>query len=251
MGLMSAAAQVLLILALQRAPASRLAPLNYFHLLLALVYSALWFGRWPDALALAGIALIVVAGLTQTLPAPSPSQPTRNPMSEIRDLAYWRARAATLRPQGRACIGGEWTDAADGATFDSINPANGRVLARVAACGAADVDRAVAAARRSFEQGVWAGLAPRERKVVLLRLAALIETHGEELALLETLDMGKPIGDTLAYDIPEAARTFAWYAEAIDKSTTKSRPLAAMCSPPSRASRWAWSRRWCRGTIRC
>ncbi|CAG2145556.1 aldehyde dehydrogenase [Cupriavidus numazuensis] len=138
-------------------------------------------------------------------------------MSEIRDLAYWQARAATLRPQGRACIGGEWTAAADGATFDSINPANGRVLARVAACGAADVDRAVAAARRSFEQGVWAGLAPRERKAVLLRLAALIETHGEELALLETLDMGKPIGDTLAYDIPEAARTFAWYAEAIDK----------------------------------
>lgn len=71
MGLMSAAAQVLLILALQRAPASRLAPLNYFHLLLALVYSALWFGRWPDALALAGIALIVVAGLTQTLPSPA------------------------------------------------------------------------------------------------------------------------------------------------------------------------------------
>jgi len=71
MGLMSAAAQVLLILALQRAPASRLAPLNYFHLLLALVYSALWFGRWPDALALAGIALIVLAGLTQTLPSPA------------------------------------------------------------------------------------------------------------------------------------------------------------------------------------
>ncbi|MFJ4290807.1 aldehyde dehydrogenase [Cupriavidus sp. NPDC089707] len=138
-------------------------------------------------------------------------------MSETRDLPYWQARAAALRPQSRACIGGEWTDAADGATFDTINPANGAVLAKVAACGAADVDRAVAAARQAFEQGVWSGLAPRERKAVLLRLAALIETHREELALLETLDMGKPIGDTLAYDVPEAARTFAWYAEAIDK----------------------------------
>lgn len=138
-------------------------------------------------------------------------------MSETRDLSYWQARAAALRPQHRAYIGGEWTDAADGATFDTINPATGAVLAKVAACGAADVDRAVAVARQAFEQGVWSGLAPRERKAVLLRLAALIETHHEELALLETLDMGKPIGDTLAYDIPEAARTFAWYAEAIDK----------------------------------
>jgi len=69
MGLMSAAAQVLLIFALQRAPASTLAPLNYFHLLLALVYSALWFGRWPDGLAMGGIALIMGAGLTLALPA--------------------------------------------------------------------------------------------------------------------------------------------------------------------------------------
>ncbi len=138
-------------------------------------------------------------------------------MSETHDLSYWQARAAALRPKSRAYIGGAWTDAADGATFDTINPATGAVLAKVAACGAADVDRAVEAARQAFEQGVWSGLAPRERKAVLLRLAALIEAHHEELALLETLDMGKPIGDTLAYDIPEAARTFAWYAEAIDK----------------------------------
>ncbi|NUO85608.1 MAG: aldehyde dehydrogenase [Cupriavidus sp.] len=148
-------------------------------------------------------------------------------MSETRDLSYWQARAASLRPQGRAYIGGEWTDAADGATFDTINPATGAVLAKVAACSAADVDRAVAAARQAFEQGVWSGLSPRERKAVLLRLAALIETHREELALLETLDMGKPIGDTLAYDVPEAARTFAWYAEAIDKIYDEIAPTGA------------------------
>ena len=76
MGLMSAAAQVLLIFALQRAPASTLAPLNYFHLLLALLYSALWFGRWPDGVALAGIGLIMAAGLSLTLPRrTSPSLP--------------------------------------------------------------------------------------------------------------------------------------------------------------------------------
>ncbi|KDP89175.1 membrane protein [Cupriavidus sp. SK-3] len=68
MGFMSAIAQVLLILALQRAPASTVAPLNYCHLLLALVYSALWFGRWPDGPAMAGIALIIAAGLSLTLP---------------------------------------------------------------------------------------------------------------------------------------------------------------------------------------
>jgi gamma-glutamyl-gamma-aminobutyraldehyde dehydrogenase len=158
-------------------------------------------------------------------------------MSEIRDLSYWQARAAAVRPQGRAYIGGAWTDAADGATFETINPATGRVLAKVAACGAEDVNRAVVAARRAFEQGVWSGLAPRERKAVLLRLAALIEAHQEELALLETLDMGKPIGDTLAYDVPEAARTYAWYAEAIDKiydeiAPTGSNVLATITREP-------------------
>lgn len=138
-------------------------------------------------------------------------------MSELRDLAYWRAMAGTLQIRAQAHIDGQWADAADGATFDCINPATGARLARVAACGAADVDRAVAAARRAFEAGTWSAMPRRERKAVLLRLAALIEAHREELALLETLDMGKPIADTMGYDIPEAARTYAWYAEAIDK----------------------------------
>ncbi|WP_456280907.1 aldehyde dehydrogenase [Cupriavidus sp. JZ107] len=140
-------------------------------------------------------------------------------MSELHDLAYWRQRAQSIVPnlRGQAYIDGRWTDAADGATFDSIDPATGNVLAKVAACAGADVDRAVAAARRAFEQGLWAAMPRRERKATLLRLAALIDAHREELALLETLDMGKPIADTLLYDIPESARTYAWYAEAIDK----------------------------------
>ncbi|WP_029043478.1 MULTISPECIES: aldehyde dehydrogenase [Cupriavidus] len=138
-------------------------------------------------------------------------------MSELHDLAYWRQRAATVPMRTQAYIGGAWTDAAGGATFETRNPATGALLAHVAACGGADVDRAVAAARAAFESGVWSQMPRRERKAALLRLAALIEAQREELALLETLDMGKPIGDALLYDIPEAARTYAWYAEAIDK----------------------------------
>ncbi|MPT38434.1 MAG: aldehyde dehydrogenase family protein, partial [Achromobacter sp.] len=138
-------------------------------------------------------------------------------MTMTQDTAYWRAKAAALSFNGRAYIDGAYCDAADGATFAASSPIDGRVLADVTACGQADVDRAVAAARRAFEAGVWSQLAPRERKTRLLRLAALIDEHTEELALLETLDMGKPIRDALAFDVPETARCYAWYAEAIDK----------------------------------
>ncbi|KJK13123.1 aldehyde dehydrogenase [Burkholderiaceae bacterium 16] len=138
-------------------------------------------------------------------------------MSDLRDLAYWRKQAETVPVRTQAYIDGRWTDAIDGATFETINPATGKVLARVAACGAEDVDRAVAAARKAFRSGVWSDLPRSARKAVLLRLSHLIDTHREELALLETLDMGKPIAETLQYDIPEAGRTYAWYGEAIDK----------------------------------
>ncbi|WP_313620527.1 aldehyde dehydrogenase [Achromobacter sp.] len=134
-----------------------------------------------------------------------------------RDADYWRSRAAALSIRGQAYIDGAYCDAADGATFLAASPIDGRKLADVAACGPADVDRAVAASRRAFESGVWAGLAPRQRKERLLQFARLIDAHQEELALLETLDMGKPIRDALAFDLPETARCYAWYAEAIDK----------------------------------
>ncbi|SAI03130.1 aldehyde dehydrogenase [Bordetella trematum] len=131
-------------------------------------------------------------------------------------LADWEARAKTLRLREQAYIDGQWVDGGE-TPIDAINPATGQRLARVAACSEADIDRAVAAARHAFEAGVWSRMARRERKACLLRLAELIRANAEELALIETLDMGKPISDTLAYDIPEAATTYAWYAEAIDK----------------------------------
>ena len=129
----------------------------------------------------------------------------------------WHARARDLTINGNAFIDGRYVAAAGGATFDCVSPIDGRVLARVASTDAADVDRAVVAARRAFEAGTWSRQPPRERKRVLLRFAGLIERHAEELALLETLDMGKPIGDSLAVDIPATVRCITWYAEAIDK----------------------------------
>ena len=129
----------------------------------------------------------------------------------------WRARARDLTPEWRAWIDGRYVAAVSGETFDCVSPVDGRVLAGVASTDVADVDRAVAAARRTFERGDWSRLPPRERKRVLLRFAELILAHRDELALLETLDMGKPIGDSLAVDVNSTARCIAWYAEAVDK----------------------------------
>ncbi|AXE31478.1 aldehyde dehydrogenase [Chromobacterium phragmitis] len=134
-----------------------------------------------------------------------------------RSHAEWKQFAAELKIEGRAFINGEYRDAAEGKRFDCVNPANGAKLAEVAHCGEADVEAAVKAARRAFESGVWSGLAPAKRAATLKRFGALINEHADELALLETLDVGKPIGDTTAVDLPNAAYCVEWFAEAIDK----------------------------------
>ncbi len=121
----------------------------------------------------------------------------------------------TIRSQ--AFVDGAYVDAASGETFDCVNPSTGRVIASVAACDAEDVDRAVRGARAAFESGVWSRLAPKQRKRVLLRFSELIREHRDELALLETLDMGKPIRDSRGVDVPLAAECIAYYGEAIDK----------------------------------
>src|ERR1700731_4085246 len=149
----------------------------------------------------------------------------------------WRERARTLSFRTQAFIDGRYLDAASGATFDSINPATGKLLARVAAGDEEDINRAVSAARAAFRKGSWADLAPAKRKKILLRFAEAILKHTEELALLETLDMGKPISDSLKIDIPGAARCLQWYAEAIDKvydevAPTGPRALALITREP-------------------
>jgi len=129
----------------------------------------------------------------------------------------WHARAAALRFDGRALIGGRRADAASGETFDCLSPIDGRRLTAVARGRAADIDAAVASSRAAFESRCWASMAPAARKKVLIRFAEGLLAAREELALLETLDMGKPIQYSPAVDLPAAARCIAWYGEAVDK----------------------------------
>ena len=131
--------------------------------------------------------------------------------------ADWEQRAKNLKIEGRAFVQGEYTDAVAGATFECISPVDGRLLGLVASCDAADADVAVSRARAAFESGAWSRLAPAKRKEIMIRFADLIDAHAEELALLETLDMGKPIGDSLSVDVPAASRALRWSGEAIDK----------------------------------
>lgn len=129
----------------------------------------------------------------------------------------WRSLASSLKPRNQAFIGGQFVDALAGKTFPTFNPATGQVITQVAACEASDVDRAVAAARRAFESGVWRDLKPTERKTIMLRWAELIRENLTELALLETLDTGKAIKESVNVDVMSCAAAIQWYAECIDK----------------------------------
>ncbi len=132
-------------------------------------------------------------------------------------LTDWRAASGQLKLEGRAFINGRYCDALSGKTRPTHNPANGQLLTEVASCGPEDADAAVAGARKVFESGEWSRMAPADRKRIMVRWAELIEQHTDELALLECLDVGKPISDTVNVDVPSAARTIRWSGEAIDK----------------------------------
>ncbi|MPL88371.1 NADP/NAD-dependent aldehyde dehydrogenase PuuC [bioreactor metagenome] len=132
-------------------------------------------------------------------------------------LKDWQARAAALKPDTRLFIDGAFVDAAKGGKFETVNPATGEVVAEVARGTAEDVDRAVASARKAFRSGVWSRMAPSDRMAVMRRFADLIEAHAEDFALLDTLDMGKPISDMLNIDIPGSLMTIRFFAETIDK----------------------------------
>lgn len=129
----------------------------------------------------------------------------------------WKARAAGLTFRNDLYIDGAFCPAASGQRFETVNPGTGEILTHVARGGAEDIDRAVKSARRAFEDGRWSRKTPGERKEVLLTLAALIRENVPELALLDTLDMGKTISDSSTIDAPGSAHFFQWHAEAIDK----------------------------------
>ena len=132
-------------------------------------------------------------------------------------LSEWTQKAADLDIPHQAWINGKPTAALSGATRPCINPATGQVLAEVAECQVEDAELAVKCARDVFNNGSWSSLAPGKRKKILLKWADLIQKHYEEIALLETLDVGKPISDTMSVDVPGALSTIRWTAEAIDK----------------------------------
>ncbi len=133
------------------------------------------------------------------------------------DRATWERLSAKLHPQGRAIIDGTATEAQDGRTFDDVSPIDGSLITQVARGGAADVDRAVAAARRTFEAGHWRRTEPRERKKILRRFAEAIRADTVRLALLETRDVGKPIGNSVSVDVANCAACIEYYAEFADK----------------------------------
>ncbi len=141
-------------------------------------------------------------------------------MSSTYTLAHWQSEAEALIAkgiEGRAFIYGEYVKASSGEQFDCISPVDGRVLTQIASCDQADADLAVSAARAAFDNGDWSQRPPAKRKAVLLKFADLIEAAREELALLETLDMGKPIGDSSTVDVSGTVRALRWTAEAVDK----------------------------------
>ena len=134
-----------------------------------------------------------------------------------RDRGAWERLSASVKPEGRAFIGGRFVPALDGGVFADVSPIDGQVIAQVARGRAADVDAAVKAARASFEAGHWRRTEPKERKKVLRRFAELIRADVDRLALLETRDVGKPIQNSVGVDVANCADCIEYYAEFADK----------------------------------
>lgn len=144
------------------------------------------------------------------------------------ELSYQtiQQQAATLTFLHQAFINGQYVNAQSGRTFACLNPATGERVAHVAACDSVDVDAAVKCSRSSFASGVWSERSPSERKKILLKLADLLDQHQMTLALMETVDTGKPIADSLKIDVYGAIKLVRWYAEAIDKMYGQIAPTA-------------------------
>ncbi len=134
------------------------------------------------------------------------------------------ALAASVTPPTRMMIGGRSVESASGSTFTTFNPANGQELAQVSEGSDEDMNRAVAAARDAFDNGPWGRMAPAQRRDLLKRFALMVEAHADELAVLETLEAGKPIFDTSTIDLPETVACLMWHAELADKVYDQATP---------------------------
>jgi 4-(gamma-glutamylamino)butanal dehydrogenase len=129
----------------------------------------------------------------------------------------YKAIAAEMSFPVNAFVNGRFAKPISGRTMDTINPATGKVLAQVAACGEKDVDYAVQKAREAYDKGVWSRMHPSERKQVMIQLCKLMNRHRYELAVLESLDSGKPIRECQLTDVPDTIHCLKWHAEATDK----------------------------------
>ncbi|WP_417461910.1 aldehyde dehydrogenase [Kordiimonas sp.] len=147
-------------------------------------------------------------------------------MSE-KTRGYWQTKAKEAKIRTKAFIDGEWLDAVSGETFETINPATGAVIARIASCDKADVDKAVAAARRAFNATGWSDLHPTKRGQIMINFSRLVAENADELAVLEVMDMGKPISDATSIDIPAVVNCLRWYGEAADKVLDEIAPTDA------------------------
>ena len=144
-------------------------------------------------------------------------------MSDVLTTEEYQALAHSIEMPSAAFIDGGYK-AGSGATMSTTNPATGEVICNIAACDASDVNHAVQKARESFDQGHWRSLSPANRKAVLIKLAKLIVRNRHELAVMESLDSGKPISDCATVDIPETVQTILWHAEAVDKIYDQTAP---------------------------
>ncbi|MFT9015168.1 MAG: aldehyde dehydrogenase [Acetobacter sp.] len=148
-------------------------------------------------------------------------------MAELLSAAQYAAIAKGLVLPTQAFINGAFRPAASGTTFETTNPATGAVLTAIEAYDTRDVDVAVAAAKAAFEDGRWHKRSPAERKQVLLRLADLLEDNAHELAVMESLDSGKPVHECQTIDLPETIGTIRWHAELIDKIYDSTAPTGS------------------------
>jgi len=146
-------------------------------------------------------------------------------MSTLLSKAEYAAIAETLVLPTQAFVDGAPYASRSGKTFATTNPATDKVLAHVVACDSSDVDHAVAVAKAAFEDGRWSKLSPGARKKVLLRFADLLEQHADELAVMESLDSGKPVRECALIDVPETIHMIRWHAELIDKIYDNTAPV--------------------------
>ena len=145
-------------------------------------------------------------------------------MSDLLTHEEYKAIEKSLDFPTNAFINGQFQSSKSGNTFETTNPATGKVIANIAACNSEDVDHAVTKAREAFDQGHWSKIHPGERKQALIKLSKLIKRNIQELAVMESIDSGKPIRDCATIDLPETIDCLLWHAEAVDKIYDQTAP---------------------------